>query len=52
MYILLIKTTVTQNHVALNYDRMRGLYFLVVIFAGTIVIVFKLGNTNILLLFA
>ena len=34
--ILLIKITTTQNEVALRYYRLRGLYFLAVIFAATI----------------
>ena len=37
--ILLIKTTAAQNEVALTYHRVRGLYFLAVIFAATIYIV-------------
>ena len=34
--ILLIKLTAAQNEVALSYHRVRGLYFLSVIFAGTV----------------
>ena len=34
--ILLTKITFTQNEVALSYHRVRGLYFLAVIFAATI----------------
>ena len=30
--ILLIKTTAAQNEVALSYHRVRGLYFLAVVF--------------------
>ena len=33
--ILLTKRTVAQNDFALSYYRVRGLYFLVVIFAAT-----------------
>ena len=36
-YILLTKITALQNEVALNYHSLRGLYFLAVIFAVTIV---------------
>ena len=36
--ILLTKTTAAQNEVALSYYRMRGLYFLTVIFAATILL--------------
>ena len=36
-HILLTKTTVAQNEVALNYHGMRGLYFLAIIFASTTV---------------
>ena len=35
--IFLTKITAAQNEVALSSDRVRGLYFLVVIFAATIV---------------
>ena len=35
-YILLTKTTAAQNDVALSYRIVRGLYFLAVIFAPTI----------------
>ena len=34
--ILLTKTTAAQNDVALSYHRVRGLYFLPVVFAATI----------------
>ena len=34
--ILLTKTTAAQNEVTLNYRRVRGLYFLAVVFAATI----------------
>ena len=33
---LLTKTTASQNAVALNYHKVRGLYFVAVIFAATI----------------
>ena len=36
--ILLTKTSAAQNEVALSSHRVRGLYFLVVIFAATIII--------------
>ena len=39
IYILLTKTTTTQSVVALSYHRMRGLYFLPVVFVATLVIV-------------
>ena len=35
--ILLTKTTAAQNEVALSYGIVLGLYFLAVVFAGTIV---------------
>ena len=38
--ILLIKTTAAQNEVALSYHSMRGLYFLAVVFAATIVTIY------------
>ena len=34
--ILLTKTTAVQNEVALSYHKVRGLYFLAVVFAATI----------------
>ena len=34
--IPLTKTTAAQNAVALSYHKMRGLYFLAVVFATTI----------------
>ena len=34
--ILLTKTTAARNEVALNYHRVRGLYFLAVVFVATI----------------
>ena len=40
-YMLLIKIAVAQNEVALSYHRVRGLYFLAVIFAANIDIVSK-----------
>ena len=36
--ILLTKTTAAQNKVALSYDRVRGPYFLAVVFVSTICI--------------
>ena len=36
LILLLTKITVAQNEVALSYHRVRGLYFLVVVFAATI----------------
>ena len=35
--ILLIKTTATQNEVAHSYHRVRGLYFLAVVFAAILI---------------
>ena len=35
-YILPTRTTVVLNEVALSYYKMRGLYFLAVVFAATI----------------
>ena len=35
----LAKTTAAQNEVALNYQRVRGLYFLAVVSAATIVLI-------------
>ena len=35
--ILLTKTTAAQNEVALSYHRVRGLYFLAVVFATTVI---------------
>ena len=37
LIILLTKTTAAQSEDALSYYRMRGLYFLAVVFAATIV---------------
>ena len=34
---LLTKITAAQNEVVLSYDRVHGLYFLVVIFAASII---------------
>ena len=34
IFILLTKTTAAQNDVALSYHRLRGLYFLAVVFAA------------------
>ena len=36
--ILLTKVTDTQNEVTLSYHRVRGLYFLAVVFVATIVL--------------
>ena len=36
LYILLTKITAAQNEVALSYHRVRGLYFLAVVFSATI----------------
>ena len=41
--MLLTKITVVQNEVALSYHKVRGLYFLTVIFAATVVALLK-GN--------
>ena len=35
MNIFLTKTTAAQNEVALSHHRVRGLYFLAVVFAAT-----------------
>ena len=38
MYIILLtKTSAARNRVALSYHSVRGLYFLAVVFAATIV---------------
>ena len=37
VYILLTKTTAVQNEDALSFHKLRGLYFLAVIFATSIV---------------
>ena len=37
LHILLTKTTAAQNEVALSYYRVRGLYFLAVAFAATLI---------------
>ena len=37
VHILLTKSTAAQNEVALSYHRVRGLYFLAVVFARSIV---------------
>ena len=42
--MLLTKTTAAQNEVALRYYRVRGLYFLAVVFVTTIYIYTKLFN--------
>ena len=56
LIILLPKTTVAQNEVALSYRRVSGLYYLAVIYAATISLcdvlqdkrtVDKLKNTHI-----
>ena len=36
--ILLTKTTAAQNEVALNYNILRGLYFLAVVFVANIIV--------------
>ena len=36
--MLLTKTTVAENEVLLSYHRVRGLYFLAVVFAATIIV--------------
>ena len=36
--IPLTKTTAAQNEVAISYHRVRGLYFLAVVFVATIII--------------
>ena len=36
-FILLTKTTAAQNEVALSYHKLRGLYFLAVVFVATII---------------
>ena len=36
--MLFTKTTAAQNEVALSYNRVRGLYFLAVVFVATIII--------------
>ena len=47
--IPLTKITVAQNKVALSYHRVRGLYFLAVIFASTIVLrVFSINRDRLL----
>ena len=37
IFTLLTKTTAAQNEVALSYHRVRGLYFLAVVFVSSIV---------------
>ena len=37
MYIFLTNITAAENEVALSYHRVRGLYFLAVVFVATIV---------------
>ena len=49
-YILLTKTTAAQNEVALSYHRVRGLYFLAVVFVATIVLVLYLYRAHVLLI--
>ena len=39
LYVLLTKTTAAQNEAALSYDRVRGLYFLAVVFVRRIIII-------------
>ena len=43
--ILLIKTTAAQNEVALSYHKLRGLYFLAVVYATNIECI-RDNNTN------
>ena len=38
VYVLLTKTTAARNGVALSYHRVRGLYFLAVVFVRSIII--------------
>ena len=46
--ILLKKRTAAQNEVALSYHKVRGLYFLAVVFVRSIVeLLFMLQMTNI-----
>ena len=40
-YILLTKTTAAQNEAALSYHRLRGLYFLAVVFVRRIYVLCK-----------
>ena len=41
---ILTKITAAQNEVALSYHRMRGIYFLLVIFATTICYMFAMDD--------
>ena len=51
IYILLTKTTAAQNDVVLTYYRVRGLFFLAVVFVRSIVLRFNdLIGTSIYLL--
>ena len=43
IYRLLTKITAAQNEVALTYHRVRGLYFLAVIFGATVI--FRYSHT-------
>ena len=45
-YIVLTKTTATQNEVALSYHRVRGLYFMAVVFVRSIVVNCDLFNSD------
>ena len=42
--ILLTKTTATQNYGVLSYNRVRGLYFLAVVFAMTVILGSRLAR--------
>ena len=48
--MLLAKTTAAQNEVALSYHRVRGIYFLTVVFAATIFIVSAIFDYYLLLI--
>ena len=43
---LLTKTTAAQKEVALNYHRVRGLYFLAVVFVATVVDMFTASHVT------
>ena len=51
LYILLTIITVAQNEAVLSYHRVRGLYFLAVIFAATIVILVSFRLTCLIICF-
>ena len=44
IYILLTKTTAVQNEFALRYYRVRGLYFLAVVFCGDYIYNYLITN--------